>query len=206
MQTKKHDIHTAILEAARIEFLKSGFKGANMRSIAGRARVGLSNIYNYFENKDEIFHAILRPVIQALEKVSSDHNSEENLSLAVIASPELQRRKVLEYVDLITHYQEDLSLLFFWSQGSKLENYSEWFIERITNLGLEFIQLLSERSPELNTSVSDFFVHTQSSAFFSAVKETVMHPMEREKLEQFFTEYTKFSTAGWKSLLNANEE
>ena len=67
MQLKKDEIYTAILTAAQAEFDLHGFGGTTMRKIAARAQVTLSNIYNYFKNKDEIFSAVLAPLLQKIE-------------------------------------------------------------------------------------------------------------------------------------------
>ena len=59
MRVLKDDKYKSILRAARKEFILRGFKDASMRTIAKDANVGLSNIYNYFKNKDEIFLEIV---------------------------------------------------------------------------------------------------------------------------------------------------
>ena len=48
----------AILDAAKDIFLEKGFHGASLRSIAERIGYSAGNIYLYFKDKDEIFHAI----------------------------------------------------------------------------------------------------------------------------------------------------
>ena len=55
MQIQKDNIRKKILEVARSEFIAKGFKDTSMRTIAKKGEVNLSNIYNYFSNKDEIF-------------------------------------------------------------------------------------------------------------------------------------------------------
>lgn len=55
MQYSKDDIQKEILKAAEKVFLENGFPKASMREIAQEAQVGLSNIYNYFKSKDDIF-------------------------------------------------------------------------------------------------------------------------------------------------------
>ena len=69
MQYSKDDIQKEILKAAEKVFLENGFPKASMREIAQEAQVGLSNIYNYFKNKDDIFCTVVRPVISAFERM-----------------------------------------------------------------------------------------------------------------------------------------
>ena len=74
MQYPKDDIQKDILKAAEKVFLQKGFPKASMREIAQEAQVGLSNIYNYFKNKDEIFRTVVRPVISAFDKMLHEHH------------------------------------------------------------------------------------------------------------------------------------
>ena len=59
MQYSKDDIQKEILKAAEKVFLENGFPKASMREIAQEAQVGLSNIYNYFKSKDDIFCTVV---------------------------------------------------------------------------------------------------------------------------------------------------
>src|SRR6056297_2154267 len=67
MQIKKENIRNRILEAARQEFKDKNYEKASIRTIAENAGVTPSNIYNYFENKDDIFRTILEPLINKIE-------------------------------------------------------------------------------------------------------------------------------------------
>ena len=74
MQYSKDDIQKEILKAAEKVFLENGFPKASMREIAQEAQVGLSNIYNYFKSKDDIFCTVVRPVISAFERMLHEHH------------------------------------------------------------------------------------------------------------------------------------
>jgi len=54
---KKRD---QILEAAVAEFQETGYAGASMDRIAGRANVSKRTVYNHFESKEDLFHAIMQ--------------------------------------------------------------------------------------------------------------------------------------------------
>jgi AcrR family transcriptional regulator len=51
---------TAIVAAARESFLESGFSQASMDGIARLAEVSVKTIYGHFENKRELFNAVMR--------------------------------------------------------------------------------------------------------------------------------------------------
>ena len=51
---------TRILHEAASEFARLGFDQANINTIAEQAGMGKGTIYRYFENKREVFLAMLR--------------------------------------------------------------------------------------------------------------------------------------------------
>ncbi len=201
MQIQKDDIRKTILQISRKEFIDNGFKNTSMRTIAQKADVGLSNIYNYFKNKDEIFREVLAGLFNALEDVMEEHNCPEGIDLYVINSEEYVCSQIGMFVDLVDNYKEDFRLLLFKSAGSQLENFREEWIGRQTLIGKEYMKILKEKYPTVNVDISDFFIHTMSSWFISSISELVMHDLTHSELEQFITEYMRYSTAGWKSVM-----
>jgi AcrR family transcriptional regulator len=56
---------TAIVAAARKTFLESGYSQASMDGIARIAGVSVKTIYGHFENKQELFNAVMRAICLA---------------------------------------------------------------------------------------------------------------------------------------------
>jgi len=61
VQRLKPNVRARILEAAAETFAEAGFRHARLSDIAGRAGVATSNIYKYFEDKEALFRAVVRP-------------------------------------------------------------------------------------------------------------------------------------------------
>jgi AcrR family transcriptional regulator len=205
MQTQKDDIRKNILAIARTEFIKKGFKDASMRMIAKKAGVGLSNIYNYFKNKDEIFCEVLSGLLMAIDQVTEEHNSPENIDLYVFNSDEYIHSQIHMFVELIDHYQEDFRLLLFKASGSSLENYRDDITDRHTETGKEYIRKMKEKYPSVNADISVFFIHTMSSWWISIIVELVSHDLSHDELERFIGEYMEFGTAGWKKIMGLKD-
>ncbi|WP_321480593.1 TetR/AcrR family transcriptional regulator [uncultured Bacteroides sp.] len=201
MQRQKDDIRKVILKIARKEFIEKGFKDTSMRTIAQKTEVGLSNIYNYFKNKDEIFHEVLASAIRAFEKVMKDHNNVEFINIDIFSSDEYLRTQVEMFFNLITNYKADMNLLFFKSSGSALENYREELIEQYTQMGIEYIAIMKSKYPKINGNISPFFIHTMSAWLMSCITELVMHDLSDDEMETFIREYMEFGTAGWQKLM-----
>ena len=67
MQYLKSDVRDRILAAAEQEFKINGV-GASVRVISENAGISLGNIYRYFSNKDALFCAVLRPVVEEISE------------------------------------------------------------------------------------------------------------------------------------------
>lgn len=201
MQIKKDNIYDTLLETARSEFLEKGFKDTKMRTIAQRSDVGLSNIYNYFTSKDDLFQEVLFPVLTALQKNRDEHNREANLGIGIFESQEYLKEKTQFFVELILNYKDELRILLFKSHGSSLEDFKETYIDNHTETGLEYLILFKEKHPYINIDISYFFIHTISSWWVNILGELVMHDLSRVELEQFISEYIEFGIAGWKKLM-----
>jgi len=203
MQTQKTDIRKIILEVARTEFQEKGFANASMRTIAGKSGVGLSNIYNYFKNKDEILLEALSPLMRTFDEMMNEHNNAENISLNVFSSDEFQLQNINMMVNLVETYRAELKLLLFHSHGSSLENFRDDFTNRKTENGMEYLRRMKEKYPHLNTNISEFFMHTITSWWISIIGEIVTHEeLSHKEIEKFISEYIAFGTAGWGKIMD----
>lgn len=205
MQIQKDDIRQVILKIARTEFKEKGFKDASMRTVAQKAKVGLSNIYNYFTNKDEIFRELLTGLLNAVDAVMLEHNSPKYVSIDIFSSEEYMHKQINIFVGLIKNYKEEFNLLLFKSAGSSLENYREKCTEIHTQTGIEYIALMKKKYPSINANISEFFIHTMSSWWMSIISELVMHDLTNRELEDFIREYMEFGTAGWKRVMRIGD-
>lgn len=71
MQVLKQDIKERILNCSKKLFLKYGYKKTSMSSIAEKAKISKSNLYNYFEKKEDIFYTITDDSAVKLKKLTS---------------------------------------------------------------------------------------------------------------------------------------
>lgn len=59
----------AILEAARVAFLRDGYEGTSMEEIAASAGVSIMTLYRHAEGKDNLFAAVIASVCHPAEQV-----------------------------------------------------------------------------------------------------------------------------------------
>lgn len=202
MQTTKESTRKLLQKTARDAFLRKGFKAVSMREISKQSGVCLSNIYNYYPCKDDLLHIVLHPLLDAMEALLDNHNNGEYLSLEVFTSEEYCHKYMQEIVSIITRYREDLRLLFLGVQGSKLEDYCVQWIERSTKIGVEYMELMNNKFPDLRTNISPFFIHFTSSWWLNMIKEVTLHKeLSPEEMERFIREFVLYSTGGWSKLM-----
>ncbi|MDO5718828.1 MAG: TetR/AcrR family transcriptional regulator, partial [Tissierellia bacterium] len=68
MRVQDESLNPKILKAAGEEFNKNGFKKATLRHIAKMAGVTTGAIYIRYKNKDELFYALCKSSINAMEE------------------------------------------------------------------------------------------------------------------------------------------
>lgn len=91
-EIKRHNSYEkrldAILKAASKVMARDGFRGASIRDVAARGKIGLSSIYYYFKSKDELLfaiqnHTFLTLVSTLKEKLADASTSEKKLSAVI---------------------------------------------------------------------------------------------------------------------------
>ena len=129
MQFKKDYTYNNIVEVAKKIFLRDGFAKTSMRDIAKGAGIGVSNIYNYFESKDELFKHIVAPLIAELEKMMNEHHNmksyDQFIAYARGDSDEVININVQDYMRLLNNFRDELKLILYKAQGSSLETFMD---------------------------------------------------------------------------------
>ena len=75
-------------------------------------------------------------------------------------------------------------------------------IDHQMKVGMEYLRLMKERYPHINTNISPFLIHLTSSAWTTLFCELVEHEeYSEEEVKQALMQYITFGTAGWKELM-----
>jgi len=200
MKRLKDNIYTAILHAAREEFFAKGYKDASMRTIAKNSNVGLSNIYNYFKGKDELYLTLVKPARDEIYAFITEQHTEQNMEFEFMSTAHYQEKAIESYILLIDKYREELRLLLFHSEGSSLKNFRDLFTDHLTTVSHSYMEVVKKRYPATKP-VSDFFMHALCSWMVSILGEIIAHDISKHKIREFFREYFKFEIAGWRDLI-----
>ena len=81
--------------------------------LMSQSGVTLSNIYNYFRDKDEIFRAVLTPLLNAFEQLFAEHNSDDYMSKEFFSMDSHQKKLIDDFMVIPTNYRTELKILLF---------------------------------------------------------------------------------------------
>ena len=62
-----------MLICARAEFLEKGYQKASLRSICKKAGVTTGALYFFFQDKEDLFAAIVQPTIERVREIATQH-------------------------------------------------------------------------------------------------------------------------------------
>lgn len=201
MQVLKDDIKRRILDVARQEFNQRGFTKASMRDISAKVGVGVGNLYNYYPSKDDLFRAVLAPVVSACYAMFDKHHGEYGHDALSMTRENYLLTAVSDYMTILKGNRTLLKILLFKSQGSSLENFKVEFTDRATVQVKSWFANNKLRHPEMNIDVSDFMIHLHTVWMFTLFEEILMHRVTGADMERVIEEYIKFEINGWKNIL-----
>lgn len=209
MQIKKEYIRKQIANAAKGLYLQNGFIKTSMRDIADKAGVSVSNLYNYFENKNELFGYIVSPLIKEMEQILRDHNNarynEQFLQFSNGENNEMMPEHMKVYIKLIANHQDELRLILFKAQGSAWENYIDEYTDKCTRQVIEFMNNFKRQHPHIGMVSTPFTYHIHTVWMFSFISEIIKHNLSLKETEWALEDYIRFEYDGWRLIMNNME-
>lgn len=196
----------AILNAGKQEFLKKGYKDANLRHIAAQAGVTTGAIYGYFSDKHELFRALVEPVAtdfyeKFMKMMGEFNNLPETEQIAVIHT---YSDHALEYFfDYVYEHFDVFRLIKCCSAGTEYEQYIERMVEVETENSRMFISVMEKCGYE-PIPISDNLLHILVNSYFSTIFEVVEHNMQKDEAKAYVGHIATFFSAGWDALLKYN--
>jgi AcrR family transcriptional regulator len=132
LQKLKEEVRNKIIEATVKEVSLRGYEKASMRVIARAAGISVSNTYNYYRNKQELFESIIEPVYRQIKSVFRQSLQQPPTQL-------MDGNNTLKFIDGIVNVllqmdarqRQLLLILVEKSQGTRYEKTREEMIHLI---------------------------------------------------------------------------
>ncbi len=191
--------HEKIISAARKEFLDRGFEDASMRRIAADAGLTVSALYKHFPGKEEMFAALVQPVIDAFMVLYHQTEEEEfsavdNLEEGHIWEDKKETQMVMEF---IYDHLDEFVLIVTKSRGTAYASFIHEIARKEEETTLRYMDLLRERGIPVNKVDRQEF-HLLVTANINAIFEAVRHNFTREEAMHYAKTLEDFWSQGWK--------
>jgi AcrR family transcriptional regulator len=134
---RRHDKYekrlSSILKAASKVIARDGFEGASVRDVAAQARIGLSGIYYYFTNKDELLYALQSHTFSTLVNLLKDR-------LKAAATPQDKLRAVIDnHFQFFVNNMDDLKVCVH-----EIESLSGKYYRSVLTIRREYYRLVRD--------------------------------------------------------------
>ena len=133
----------AIVRAARQAFLEGGYAETSMDSIAKAAGVGIKTVYRHFENKDDLFSAVMQAACnpKAFDEVTGRWKKQEKEPERVWFSKPPRGALVAAGIEYLEHVLSDEQLALYRVVTQDAHSFPE--------LGRRYRERVIERSHEV---------------------------------------------------------
>ena len=196
------NITDKIIEAAFDEFMEYGFEKASMRRIAGAVGITAAALYKHFQNKEEMFAALVEPTVEEFRQVYYEMNNSAFEQLPLIGINEIwndyggDAKILMQFI--YSHFNE-FKLIVCRSQGTRYDS----FIHDVAVMEEKTTQMFIDRCRELGTDIRNVYeneLHLLVTANVSAAFEAVIHDFSEAEAMHYADTLDMFFSAGWKRL------
>jgi len=169
VQVLKENVKEKIYQAAIEEFYKKGFLKAKMQDIAKKAGISTGLTYSYYNNKEDLFAAIVEPVYkEILQPLENEEGRDSEIGDPV----NLFEQESAFILQLLRQKREIFLILIDHSKGTKFEKAKD----QIINVIKEHIK--RQLSPKVNSQIykiDEAFYHILANNFIEGLLEIARH-------------------------------
>jgi len=169
VQVLKENVKEKIYQAAIEEFYKKGFLKAKMQDIAKKAGISTGLTYSYYNNKEDLFAAIVEPVYkEILQPLENEEGRDSEIGDPV----NLFEQESAFILQLLRQKREVFLILIDHSKGTKFEKAKD----QIINVIKEHIK--RQLSPKVNSQIykiDEAFYHILANNFIEGLLEIARH-------------------------------
>lgn len=185
----------ALIEAAKKEFLEKGYNKASLRTICANAGVTTGALYFFFENKADLFAAIVDPPLKELKRILIKHfteDVEEAKRLASIEDADLDHTEISDkIVGHIYENYDSFMLLLNASENTVYENVVD-----------EFVDMLDRTIPPMMANIKGYtydkhMSHWMAHISIDAFIHVIRHEKDVNKAKERLGKILNYLVLGW---------
>lgn len=210
---QEKETRNKLLASAREEFTEKGYMKASLRNICKNAGVTTGALYFFFQDKEDLFDALVKDTVSEISALMQSHFQEEGAMMqageistqaeAMAVESEDDRDVALGVLHQLYAHREEVLLLLTKSQGTKYENIADQFIEITEKHYRIMAQGMAQAYPsrELDDKFIHWLAHEQIDAFIYAVT----HIDDEREAATFIQKMVTYMMAGWYGLFTVGD-
>lgn len=194
----EHGTRENLIEAAKREFLEKGYNKASLRTICANAGVTTGALYFFFENKADLFAAIVDPPLKELKSILIKHFSDDAEHVKNLTSFEEADMDHSDISNLIVghiyNYYDSFMLLLNASENTVYENVVDEFVEMVDrSIPAMMTQV---RGYTYDENMSHWMAHISIDAFIHVIQ----HERDVDKAKERLGKILNYLVLGWVQL------
>ena len=188
-----------LLEAAKKEFREKGYNKASLRSICAKAGVTTGALYFFFENKAELFSAIVDEPVKGLKKMLIEHFTEDREYMEHLDSFENMEMDHSDLSDMLVEYlykyYDSFILLLTASENTVYVNCIDEIV-KLTETAMP-VMLSGLKGYTYDEYMSHWMSHITVDAFVNVIK----HETDVEQAKIKLRKIMNYLIEGWVQLV-----
>ncbi len=188
-----------ILKISKEEFLSKGYTNASLRTIASKCHITATAIYRHFKNKEEIFEAVINPLVTYFNETASyiekaDNEYLKNANLSEMWS--FENNGIFQYELLFGEYSDLVKLV--------VRERKAWFKDFIINYEfdatIKYLESMKKEGYEIK-KFNHLSFRILLDSYLEAYLNLIDKDLTREELFNICKEINEFYTMGFRNLL-----
>jgi hypothetical protein len=196
-----HDKETRekLIESAKAEFMEKGYNKASLRTICANAGVTTGALYFFFEDKADLFRAIVGKPDDELFSIMQSHFDEDD---EIIMSPDYDAAEDdhSEIAQVLIHHiysnYDAAILLLTKSQGSEYENLVDRIVEMTESKSIEMMEKISLKNGK-KKKVNKYMLHLVIHLMVDSFVHLVTHEPDEKKALANIKKVFKMTMHNW---------
>jgi AcrR family transcriptional regulator len=179
MQVLKDEVKDNILEAAKAVFLKTGYKGATMRTIADQAGITVGNLYRYYKNKEALYEAIIDPAFAQIRNIILNYRDFVQVGFDVFKN-ELVEMVCYLYVE----FRDEIIIVLKGAKGTQYEGVEN----QLKDMILTHVYQIEHNHIDYNISEKDTYytISLITGAFLDVVIRLMIEQNTLAEFKKWF--------------------
>ncbi len=205
----KSEARAYIIEVAKEIFYQKSYLGTSIRDIAKAGNLTVGRIYVYFKKKDDIFYAIIEPLIAKIDELTEIHTMKADISddeLMYALSIEHFRQSLEQNFAFVEAFREEFELALFKSEGFKRIDFRQKVIDAFTLNINSALDILNARQYTKKEKVLPAVQNSVAKLYIIFYEEFLLGDMAAQDYQQFLDDMTSFLYYGHIKMLNIEPE